>query len=393
MKTDGPTKRTAAIVGVHNTRQGRHLVGETSRGLALKAIQGALDDAGLTLDDVDGISASPLSTALIYDLRIGPAWQGVAFGVGMITEAATAIEHGMADVVVLVAAQAGEYRDHEATAPWTRPENEFVAPWGMFTAAEFALIARRHMHVYGTTREQLSIVAATIRNNGSQNPEAVYYQRGPFTPDHITASRPIADPFHLLDCATTSEGGCALVIANLEKVLAKVDVASRPIYVLGSGADFHGPSYQHPPAWDIVGRRGDHVNGVVGRRAAECAFSHAGLRRDDVDVLELYDPFSFEIIRQLEAFGFCGEGEGGPFVADGHIAIGGSHPITTDGGTMSFSHAGSNPQMLQRAIRAVQQLRGQAGNLQVPDAHIALCSNGGAGALFTTVLILGDEPR
>ncbi|CNK31887.1 acetyl-CoA acetyltransferase [Mycobacterium tuberculosis] len=110
-------------------------------------------------------------------------------------------------------------------------------------------------------------------------------------------------------------------------------------------------------------------------------------------MLELYDPFSFEIIRQLEAFGFCGEGEGGPFVADGHIAIDGSHPVTTDGGTMSFSHAGSNPQMMQRAIRAVQQLRGDAGTLQVPDAHIALCSNGGAGALFTTLMILGDEPR
>lgn len=382
-------KRTAAIVGVHNTRQGRRLDGETSRGLALKAIRGALDDAGLSLDDVDGISAGPLSTALIYDLRLGPAWQGLGFGVGMITEAATAIEHGMAEVVVLVAAQAGEYRDHQATAPWTRPENEFVAPWGMFTAAEFALIARRHMHVYGTTREQLSIAAATIRNNGSRNPDAVYYQRGPFAPDDITASRPIAEPFHLLDCATTSEGGCALVVANVDAV----DVAGQPIYVLGSGADFHGPSYQHPPAYDLAGRRGGPVNGVVGRRAAECAFSHAGLRRDDVDVLELYDPFSFEIIRQLEAFGFCGDGEGGPFVADGHIAIDGSHPITTDGGTMSFSHAGSNPQMMQRAIRAVHQLRGQAGDLQVPDAHIALCSNGGAGALFTTVLILGDEPR
>lgn len=391
MRTDGPAKLTAAIVGVHNTRQGRRLDGETSRGLALKAIQGALDDAGLTLDDVDGISASPLSTALIYDLRIGPAWQGLAFGVGMITEAATAIEHGMADVVVLVAAQAGEYRDHEATAPWTRPENEFVAPWGMFTAAEFALIARRHMHVYGTTREQLSMVAATIRNNGSQNPEAVYYQRGPFTPDDITASRPVADPFHVLDCATTSEGGCALVIANLEKVSAKVDVASRPIYVLGSGADFHGPSYQHPPAFDLVGRRGDHVNGVVGRRAAERAFRRAGVRPDDVDVLELYDPFSFEIIRQLEAFRFCADGEGGPFVAEGHIEIGGSHPITTDGGLMSFSHAGVNPQMMQRAIRGVQQLRGEAGSLQVDGAHVALCSNGGAGALFTTVVVLGDE--
>jgi acetyl-CoA acetyltransferase len=389
------TKRTAAIVGVHNTRQGRRLDGETSRGLAIKAILGALDDAGLSLDDVDGISASPHSTSLIYDLRIGPAWQGLAFGVGMITEAVAAIEHGMADVVVLVAAQAGEYRDHEATAPWTRPENEFVAPWGMFTTAEFALIARRHMHVYGTTREQLSIVAATIRNNGSQNPEAVYYQRGPFSPGDITASRPIADPFHLLDCATTSEGGCALVVANVEKVLDKGEAARRPIYVLGSGADFHGPSYQHPPAWDLAGRRGDHgryVNGVVGRHAAECAFRHAGIGPDDVDVLELYDPFSFEIIRQLEAFGFCGEGEGGPFVADGHIAIGGSHPITTDGGTMSFSHAGANPQMMQRAIRAVQQLRGEAGALQVPGAHIALCSNGGAGALFTTVLLVGDEP-
>ncbi|MEB4211235.1 thiolase family protein [Mycobacterium sp. 94-17] len=386
------TKRTAAIVGVHNTRQGRRLDDETSRGLAIKAILGALDDAGLTLDDVDGISASPHSTALIYDLRIGPAWQGLAFGIGMITEAVTAIEHGMADVVVLVAAQAGEYRDHEATAPWTRPENEFVAPWGMFTTAEFALIARRHMHVYGTTREQLSLVAATIRNNGSRNPEAVYYDRGPFSPDDITASRPIADPFHLLDCATTSEGGCALVVANIDAV----DVAAQPIYVLGSGADFHGPSYQHPPAYDLAGRRGGHsryVNGVVGRHAAERAFGHAGLRPDDVDVLELYDPFSFEIIRQLEAFGFCGDGEGGPFVADGHIAIYGSHPITTDGGTMSFSHAGANPQMMQRAIRAVQQLRGQAGDLQVQGAHVALCSNGGAGALFTTVLILGDEPR
>jgi len=386
------TKPTAAIVGVHNTRQGRRLDGETSRGLALKAIHGALADAGLSLGDVDGISAGPLSTTLIYDLRLGPAWQGLGFGVGMITEAATAIEHGMADVVVLVAAQAGEYRDHEATAPWTRPENEFVAPWGMFTTAEFALIARRHMHVYGTTREQLSTVAATIRNNGSKNPEAVYYQRGPFTLDDIIASRPIADPFHLLDCATTSEGGCALVVANVSKFMDNSEAASKPIYVLGSGADFHGPSYQHPPAWDLAGRRGDHVNGVVGRRAAEGAFGHAGLRPDDVDVLELYDPFSFEIIRQLEAFGFCGDGEGGPFVADGHIAIDGTHPITTDGGTMSFSHAGSNPQMMQRAIRAVQQVRGQAGDLQVHDAHIALCSNGGAGALFTTVLILGDEP-
>jgi acetyl-CoA acetyltransferase len=382
-------KRTAAIVGVYNTRQSRRLDGETSRSLAVEAVRGALDDAGIGLDAVDGVTSGELSTSLIYDLQLGPAWQGFGFGLGMITEAAAAIENGMAEVVVLVAAQAGEYRDHEATAPWTRPENEFVASWGMFTAAEFALIARRHMHVFGTTREQMSMVAATIRNNGARNPEAVYYQRGPFTPDDITASRPIADPFHLLDCATTTEGGCALVVANVEKF----DVIRPPIHVLGSGFDFYGPSYQHPPAWDLSGRSGAAPNGYVGRRAADLAFTHAGLGRDEVDVLELYDPFSFEIIRQLEAFRFCPDGEGGPFVADGHIAIDGSHPVTTDGGTMSFSHAGRNPQMMQRAIRAVQQIRGDAGALQVPGAEIAFCSNGGSGALFTTVLLLGGQPR
>ena len=208
------SSRRAVIAGVYNTRQARVLEGETSRSLALEAITGALEDAGLGLNDVDGIAAASLSTSLIYDLRLGPAWQGSNMGIQMFSEAAAAIESGMADVVVVVAAQAGAYLDRAATAPWTRPKNEFVAPWGMFTAAEFALVARWHMEKYGTTREQLSIVAATIRNNGDVNPEAVYFGRGPFKAEDITASRPIADPFHLLDCSMTSEGGCAVVIVD-----------------------------------------------------------------------------------------------------------------------------------------------------------------------------------
>ena len=209
---------------------------------------------------------------------------------------------------MLVAAQAGAYRDHAATAPWTKPENEFVIPWGMFTAAEFALVARRHMAVYGTTRHQLSIVAATIRNNGSRQSGGGLLRARPVPARDIEASPIIADPFHLLDCAMTSEGGCALVIADADRI----DASIKPVHVLGAGADFFGPSYKVPPAWDLVGRRGDDVNGMVGRRAADRAFRHAGLDRDDVDVLELYDPFSFEIIRQLEAFGFCGGGGGRP---------------------------------------------------------------------------------
>ena len=341
------------------------------------------------LSAVDGVISEGDTSALIYDLRLGPAWQGGRFGVSAVSEAVSAVESGEADVVLVVAAVAGVYTDPASTAPWTRPESEFVAPFGVFTAAEFALIARRHMIEYGTTSEQMATVAATIRNNGHRNPEAVYFGRGPFEPEDVLASRMVADPFHLLDCSMTAEGGCALIVAADDRV---TEVGNTPVYVLGAGSDFFGPAYRYPPSWDLAGRRGGPVNGQVGARAAERAFRHAGLSRDDVDVLELYDPFSFEIIRQLEAFGFCGPGEGGPFVEDGHIEITGSHPITTDGGTMSFSHAGASPQMLQRVIRGVQQLRGQAGPLQIPDARVALCSGGGAGALFSSVVLLGTEP-
>lgn len=381
--------RRAAIVGVFNTRQARKLEGSTSATLTAEAALGALADAGLTLDDVDGATGeSGTTTGLIYDLRLGPAWQGTQFGLAAISEATSAIEAGAAEVVLVVAAAAGVYTDRAKTAPWTRPENEWVAPFGLFTAAEFALIARRHMIMYGTTAEQLATVAATIRNNGHVNPEAIYHGRGPFKPEDILASRIVAEPFHLLDCSMTSEGGAALVLANTDRL---PDLRTRPVYVLGSSVDHFGPSYRFPPSWDLTGRRGGPVNGRVGERAADMAFAHAGLRRCEVDVLELYDPFSFEIIRQLEAFGFCGPGEGGPFVEDGHIDIHGSHPVTTDGGTMSFSHAGASPQMYQRVIRGVQQLRGQAGPLQVAGAEIALCSGGGAGALFSSVLLLATE--
>ncbi len=378
----------ATIAGVHNTAQARRLPGETSRTLVLDAVDGVLADAGLTLDAVDGLSAGGEGAALIYDLGLGPCWQGSQFGLSMVLEAAAAIETGQADVVLIVAAEAGVYTDRAATAPWTRPETEFVVPWGLFTAAEFALVARRHMITYGTTPEQLATVAATIRNNGHANPVAVYAGRGPFTPADVLASRLVADPFHLLDCAMTSEGGCALLLTTAERA---ADLRHPPVAVLGGGADHFGPSYRFPPAWDLAGRFGESVNGEVGRRAFERALDTTGLTRDDIDVLELYDPFSFEIIRQLETFGFCAPGEGGPFVSDGHIALGGSHPVTTDGGTMSFSHAGASPQMLQRAIRGVQQLRGDCGPLQVPAARVALCTGGGAGALFTAVVLLGRD--
>src|SRR5690606_6760749 len=180
------------------------------------------------------------------------------------------------------------------------------------------------------------------------------------------------DPFHLLECATACEGGCGLVLARADRA---ADLPNPPVWILGGGNDAYGPAYTMAPAWDMKGSRGDDTPvGDVGRRAARRAFRRAGLTRWAVDVCEFYAPFSFGIIRQFEAFEFCGEGEGGPFVMDGRIEVGGQFPITTDGGLMSFSHAGLSAQMLQRVIRGVEQIRGTCKTQQVEGVEVAMCS-------------------
>ena len=378
-----------AIVGIHNTKQARVLEGHDSRTLTADAAMGALRNAGLSPRDVDGVIGATASE-LIYYLRMGPCWRSLSgLGIPAILEGAAAIATGMASTVLIAAGSAGVYTERASTAPWTRPSNEFVVAFGMFTAAEFALIARQHMHMYGTTPEQIATVAATIRNNGHVHPDAVYNGRGPFTPQDILDSRMVADPYHLLDCAMTSEGGCGLVLTRAD--IAK-DLPTKPIYLLGGNTDHYGPSYQHPPSFDLGGRkRADFVNGRAGRKAALDAYAMSGLGPKDVDVCEFYDPFSLEIIRQFETYGFCDDGEGGDFVMGGTIAPGGRYPVTTDGGLMSFSHGGATVQMLQRVTRGVEQLRGECATNQVPNAKVAMSSGGGSGALFTDVLLLGNE--
>ncbi len=372
-----------AIVGAYNTPQAKKL-DTTEIECLIDAVDGALASAGLGIDEVDGFNVSstmqrytPREAVMLFGAR--PSWTGHDIGIPGVIEAALAISAGLCETAVIATAQVYAHRERTTTAPWTRPSNEFVECWGLFTPAEFALMARRHMHLYGTTSEQFAEVAATIRNNGARHPEACHYRRF-VTPEDVLNSRMIADPFHLLDCAMTSEGGAGLVLTSSERAR---DLDVQPIYLLGGGTDKQGMAYVTPPVWDRYGH--------VGKRAGQQAFAQAGLTPDDVDVLEIYDPFSFEIIRQLEIFGFCGEGEGGDFVMDGHLRMDGKFPAVTNGGVMSFSHAGL-AQLLQKPISAVQQLRGEyPDELTVKDAKVALTSNGGSGALFTDVLLLGTQ--
>jgi acetyl-CoA acetyltransferase len=379
--------RDVAIVGVHNTVQARRLPDHDSTSIALIGALGALVDAGIAPHEVDGV-VGPDCAQIALELGIGPCTRRPSsLGIPTILDAAALITTGQCDVVLVAAGGAGVHTERTSTAPWTRPTNELVVGYGLFTAAEFALMARRHMLTYGTTPEQMATVAATIRTNGHVNPEAVYRGRGPFSPSDILESRMIADPFHLLDCAMTSEGGCGVVLVSAERA-AECDM---PVWILGGASDSFGPAYTVAPVWDFRPRPDSDPAGMVGARAAKKAFAMAGLTPADVGVAELYDPFSFEVIRQLEAFGFCAPGEAGPFVADGNIGPGSLLPVTTDGGTMSYSHPGINAQQLQRVIRGALQLRGTCASNQVIGAEVALCSNGGAGALFCDVLLLGRE--
>ena len=371
------------IVGAYNTKQAKRLeVNEID--VLLDAVHGALASSGMTIDEVDGFNITSSTqrfhtrqSVMLFGAR--PSWTGSDIGIPAVIEAALAISAGLCETAIIATAQVSAHRDRQKTAPWTRPTNEFVECWGLFTPVEFALMAQRHMHLYGTNEDHFAEIAATIRNNGARHPQACHY--GKFvTPQDVLNSRMIAEPFHLLDCAMTSEGGAALVLTSVERA-ADLDV--QPIYLLGGGTDKQGMAYVTAPVWDKYG--------AVGRRAAQQAFSQAGLTPDDVDVLEIYDPFSFEIIRQLEVFGFCGTGEGGDFVMEGHLRMDGKYPMVTNGGLMSFSHAGL-AQLIQKPISAVQQLRGEyPRELTVKDAKVALTSNGGSGALFTDVLLLGTQ--
>ena len=377
--------RDIVIAGAYNTRQAKKLTDTSEPALLLDAMQGTLAAAGLGADDVDGLNASTWvgrvnSRDVTVWLGGRPMWNGTSpAGIEALLEAAAAIATGQCHTALIATAQCGEYTDHAATVSWTRPSNEFVECWGLYTAAEFALMAQRHMHLYGTTRAALSEVAAAIRMNGARNPEAVMYGRE-VTPADVEASRRVAEPFHLFDCCINSEGGAGIVLTTAERAR---DLDVTPIHVLGGATDRQGMAYTTAPVWDKYGD--------VGHRAAELSFAHCGLTPADVDVAELYDPFSFEVIRQLEVFGFCKAGEGGDFVMDGRIRIDGALPVATNGGLLSYSHAGL-VQMLQKPVNATLQLQGKLpAELTVPDATVALASNGGSGALFNDVMLLGKE--
>jgi acetyl-CoA acetyltransferase len=254
---------------------------------------------------------------------------------------------------------------------------EFAEPYGSFVMAQFALVATRHMHEFGTTPEQIAGVSATIRNHGHANPEAVMFGAGPYTVADVLASPMIASPFHRLDCCLMNEGGAALVITTAEHAR---DLPQHPVRLLGGGMEFFQGNYANPPLYRDMRH--------LGKGAVERAFGKAGATPQDIDVFSLYDPVSFEVIRQFEMLGLCDEGEGGAFVGNGRLELDGQCPTNLDGGMLAGSWTGTG-QLTLKVIEAVRQLRRVNGARQVQDAELALVSNAGSGAQHVELMVLG----
>lgn len=376
-----------AIAGVAATEMARQL-DTTSAEISLRAAWAALDDAGLTVADVDGVAArwpGPGGTvfqpgsadwAEVFDRPLRWVCDTYPQGVPGALDAAAAVAAGLCETAVVFGGQAGVMGGANV-ADYTRPDNEFIACWGSLTAAQFALVAQVYRHRFAPDPERIAAIAAAIRNAGSANPAAVMAGRGPYTAADVLASPMVAEPFRLLDLCLATEGAAAMVITTAERAR---DLPQPPVAILGGGAEWHRQQYVNPPRYDEVWS--------LGADAARRAFDLAELEPQDVDVFELYDINTYEVVRQFEMLGLCAEGEGADYLSEAGIGIDGRHPLNTDGGLLSYSHIGWGGPTL-KIVEAVRQLRGTADVGQVSDAEVALVTGAGSGAQYHNVMILG----
>jgi acetyl-CoA acetyltransferase len=356
--------------------------------IAAAAAKNALDDAGLTARDVDGIVVASTNIfmsglALAEHLGVRPKFTestmvGGSSFVGHLIPAALALNAGLCDTVLVAYGsnqRTGVGRAEAARYKMALDPQVFEHPYKPFNPpSSYALATARHMHQYGTTRAQLAEIAVAARRWAQLNPEA--FAREPLTVDDVLQSRMVSDPLTVRDCCLVTDGGGAYVLTRAER--AK-DFAKPPAYLLGVGAAHWHRQISSMPDLTVT----------AATESGKRAFDMAGLGPRDVDVLELYDAFTINTLLFLEDLGFCRKGEGGAFVSGGRIAPGGALPVNTNGGGLSCVHPGMYGIFL--VVEAVRQLRGEGGARQVKDAAVAL-AHGNGGVLSSQITaILGTK--
>lgn len=378
-RVNGFPRGGAAIVGASTFGIGK-CPGVSSVDMAAKAALLALADAGIALSEVDALYTSAPNEALgglelAEYLGIVPKVTdcnrtgGSAFEV-YVQQAALALEAGLIDCA-LIAYGANPASNPPPGVGMTR-QSPWEAPYKpLAPISSYALAASRHMHLYGTTREQMAEVAVAARQWAQRNPEAAV--RDPLTVEDVLKARMLSDPITVRDCCLYNDGAAAIVMVRSDR--AK-DCAQPPVHVLGAA---HAVTHREISSMPDLTVTGAAISGGQ-------AFAQAGVKPADMDVVMLYDAFTITPILFLEDLGFCPKGEGGRFVSGGHIAPGGGLAVNTNGGGLSCVHPGMYGLFL--LVEATRQLRGEAGERQVKDARLALAhGNGGVLSSQATVIL------
>lgn len=381
----GPSSR-AAIVGAAESDLG-YTPGKTVLQLQAQAARAALDDAGLQFGDVDALFCAGNWTwspnlMLAEYLGIKPKYTdttnigGSSFE-AHIGHAVAGIEAGLFEVALIAYGSTQRSDRSRGRGPHAfRLTEQYEGPFGLPTpVGAYALAAMRHMFEYGTTSEQLAEVAVATRKWATLNEKAM--KREPITIDDVLNSRWIAEPLHLLDCCLVTDGGGAVVVTSAARAL---QTRKAPVWILG-----HGESHTHNSITNMPDLAVHQAAAASGR----AAFAMAGLTPEQMDVVEIYDSFTITVILTLEALGFCGRGEGGPFVSGQRTAPGGPFPMNTNGGGLSYCHPGMYGIFL--LIEATRQLRGECGPRQVEGARLALAHGTGGVLSSAATVILGKD--
>ncbi len=374
--------RRAVIAGVGHSDFGK-IPDRSAWELEAEAVIKATSDAGLSPREIDGLLTDPgpvqgvLNGITPHFLRLGAAMGldptyagseilGGAGSVASVERAAMAVEAGLCEACVCV------YGDSALSSSGSYGYGRGdESAFGFFGAIGLhALAAQRHMHEYGTRREQLAEIAVAARAHAARAPHA--QKRRPLTIDQYMDEAPIVEPLCRFDCCLVSDGAAAVIVTTEERAR---DLRLPGIRILGHAQAHSLSTYASP----------GHFDRLPASRSGPVAFRQAGITADDIDLAMLYDCFTIVVLLQLEDYGFCKKGEGGAFVEGGRIGPSGSLPVNTSGGLLAEAYGGG----MLHVIEAVRQLRGEAEERQIEEASLALVSGHGLGMNTHATLVLG----
>ena len=374
---------SVAIVGAAETDSIGVLPDRSAIQLHAEAALNALADAGISKDQVDAVltaGQSPVAVAeylgIVPEYLDGTSVGGCSFMLH-VRHAAAAIQAGLCTTALITHGQSGRSRIGEGGWGAARQTlgGQFEEPYGVAgPPTRFTIPILRHMHEFGTTPAQIASVAVATRKWAEKNPRAM--MRDPITVEDVLSSRIIAYPVHLLECCLVTDGGGALVVVSAER--AK-DFPRKPVYLLGSGE-----SSEH----SMISMMHDFTESRAFKVSGRRAFEEAGIERRDIDHAMFYDAFAHTPMFALEALGFVGKGESGPFFEEMRTAPGGDFPLNTNGGGLSYTHTGMYGMFaIQESVR---QLRGEAA-AQLPGVRTSIAH--GVGGMFSAAgtLILTNE--